>query len=176
LVKIKYRPTLFTIMDVMYRIKNKKYLIFVCVVATIVLLAAFVVQEWRRVVAEENVLNTLKSIDMEETHLNKIRERGCAEVEKDKYVLTVKNCEDGIYFKVFLAPKGYMLGYCTDWTTPREAFFDLNEVLPIKSCINTTAEDKLLSENNIFKIYEVCGLRIVFREGCIVGINRGVKV
>ena len=124
-----------------------------------------------RKVNEDKILAEIARLNPDEATIQVLKYAECKTLEKKENVWIVRDCNGDYYFKLFLAEDGYMLGKCTEWKTPREAFIKLRDFLPIKECVNVTAEDKLLRESNIARVYEVCSLKIAFVEECIVGVR-----
>jgi len=118
------------------------------------------------------VLREINSLSPDETTINSVKKAECKGVKKYDDYWVVDGCKDGIYFKIFLNKEGYMLGYCIDWDTPREAFLKLSDMPPIKECVDMAREDKLLVERDNYKIYEICGLKVIFLENCILGVGK----
>jgi hypothetical protein len=114
----------------------------------------------------------IAKLNPDEATVQALKSADCKSLEKSENVWTVKDCKGDYYFKLFLAENGYTLGYCTSWQEPREAFLKLKNFLSIKECVNQSAEDKLLLESDSHKVYEVCGLKILFNEECILGVRR----
>jgi len=82
------------------------------------------------------------------------------------------DCKGDYYFKLFLRDNGYYLGYCTSWSSPREAVLKLKDF--VGDCIDLNATDKYITTAGIegagLKMYSVCGREIVFKDECIVGV------
>jgi hypothetical protein len=114
----------------------------------------------------------IAKLNPDEATVKALNYADCKSLEKSEKVWIIKDCKGDYYFKLFLAENGYMLGKCTEWKNPREAFIKLKDFLPIKECVNQSAEDKLLRESNFSRTYEVCGLKILFNEECILGVRR----
>jgi hypothetical protein len=114
----------------------------------------------------------IAKLNPDEATVKALKSADCKSLEKSEKVWTVKDCKGDVYFKLFLAENGYTLGYCTSWQEPREAFLKLKDFLSIKECVNQSAEDKLLLGSDSHKVYEVCGLKILFNEECILGVRR----
>lgn len=116
----------------------------------------------------DKILSEIEKLNPKETVKSIITQAECKSLEKYDNILVVKDCKDEIYFKFFLYPDGYIFGYCTSWSTPREAFFKLQNYLR-KSCLNESSEDVLLDERGEDKIYRICGLKLFFKGECILG-------
>ncbi len=119
----------------------------------------------------DKVLSEIAKLNPDEATIRILKYAECKTLEKKENVWIVKDCKGDYYFKLFLAEDGYMLGKCTEWKTPREAFIKLRDFLPIKGCADVNAEDRLLRESNFARVYEICGLKIAFVEECIVGVR-----
>jgi uncharacterized radical SAM superfamily Fe-S cluster-containing enzyme len=118
-----------------------------------------------------DIITEISKLNPDENTIVAISSSDCKTLEKNEKVWIIKDCKDGRYFKLFLTEDGYILGECVKWENPREAFIKLRDILPIKECINVSAEDRLLRETNFSKTYEVCGLKIMFVDECIVGVR-----
>jgi hypothetical protein len=59
-------------------------------------------------------------------------------LRKGEKVWTVKDCKGDYYFKLFLEKDGYVLGYCTNWSTPREAVLKFKDF--VGDCVDLNAE------------------------------------
>ena len=120
-----------------------------------------------------DVTAELSRINADEITMNAIKNQECSTILKNKEYWLVDECKDDVYFKLFFKEDGYYTGYCTSWSTPREAFQKLSSFLG-KKCLNETAEDSEIElESKELKAYKVCGLKVFFRDECIVMVMRG---
>jgi len=162
--------------------KKKILILFTIIILALIVVGYFgynlIIQKQKRESALKEtatinqVLNELRTIPLEEPHLAQIIEKKCKEIEKNENVWAVKDCEEGIYFKIFLGKGGYIFGPCVDGTTPREELLKLKDMLSVKECTDMAAEDKLLWESGSQKMYGVCGIRILLEDNCIIGTGR----
>jgi len=154
--------------------RKKFVLMFFIILVILAISTTFIYREFLTKKSQEatKIEDELRSIGLMDTHREIIKSGKCGVLEKSERVWVVKNCENDVYFKIFFAEDGYFLGYCSSWNSPREAFLKVKNYLPVKECVNTTEEDRLLRENDSTKSYRVCGLRIVFIDECIVGVGR----
>ena len=118
-----------------------------------------------------DITTELETIGLEDVQIEMVNASNCEMMDKRDGIWTIKRCSDDLYFKVFLEEGEYTFGACTKWTTEREAFLKLANVLPIKECKNTDAEDSFDGQMGSIQIYNVCGLRVFFRDDCIVGVG-----
>jgi len=114
----------------------------------------------------------ISKLNPDETTLAAIKSQKCSGLVKDDEYWTVNGCENDIYFKLFLQDDGYYLGYCTPWSTPREAVLKLKGL--IGDCVDLSSADKDVTQPGLKKAglikYLVCGREFVFRGECIVGV------
>jgi len=129
-------------------------------------------QARKEAAAMSQVLNELGKIPLEEPHLAQIISKKCKTIEKSEDVWTVKDCSEGIYFKIFLGEGGYIFGPCADGITPREVFLKVKDMLSVKECADMATEDKLLWEAGSQKMYGVCGIKILVEDNCIIGVGK----
>jgi hypothetical protein len=70
-----------------------------------------------------------------------------------------------------LEKDGYVLGYCTNWSTPREAVLKLKDF--VGDCVDLNAEDKDITQAGMKRVgltkYSICGREFVFAGECIIG-------
>jgi hypothetical protein len=117
-------------------------------------------------------ITEIAKLNPDEITMNVIKNQECRSIVKKEEYWLVDECKDDIYFKLFLKNGGYYLGYCTSWSTPREAFQKLSFLLG-RECLNETAQDTEFDiKSRELKAYYVCGLRIFFRDECIVMVIR----
>ncbi|MEM5773168.1 MAG: hypothetical protein QXL86_03005 [Candidatus Aenigmatarchaeota archaeon] len=119
-----------------------------------------------------DINSELAKLNPDESIVKVINSSECKSLEKSENEWVIKDCKNGIYFRIFIDEKGYLLTYCTSWSTPREAFLKLRNFFSINNCLNESSEDKLLRESGIAKTYEVCGLKIFFMKECIAGVKK----
>jgi len=95
----------------------------------------------------------------------------CKTLEKGEKVWVVKDCKGDYYFKFFIGEGGYVLGYCTNWSTPREAILKLRAF--VGDCVDLNSEDEDLSFPEMREYglaqYSVCGRKFLFQGECITG-------
>jgi len=145
---------------------DKKIKIIALVGLFFVILASLLFFNFKR--EKPDIFKELSRLNADEMTIEAIRNQDCKNLVKTKEYWLVNDCKDGIYFKLFLKSDGYYLGYCTNWTTPREAFLKLSSLIGRK-CLNESAEDYGLNlRSSEIKGYSVCGLKIFFRDECIV--------
>lgn len=147
-------------------------LIFVLIILMIAIASFLAYWFWIRVPEKEvDIISELKTLQLEDVYVTIVNSTGCKKLTKSENLWTIGGCNNDVYFKIFLEDGGYTFGKCTTWNTPREAFLKLSNILPIKECKNVTAEDKFVGDMDILKMYNVCGLKILFRDECIVGVG-----
>ena len=113
------------------------------------------------------VIEALSPIEPNDAAIEVIEEAECKSLEKfDEYWL-IEDCKDNVYFKALLAEDGYSFLYCSAAATPRAKLLDVKSYMGIE-CNDLTAEDTLISETERTKTYDICGLRIIFIDDCIV--------
>jgi hypothetical protein len=119
-----------------------------------------------------DVLAEVAKLSPDETTVQVLKYADCKTLEKSEKFWIVKDCNGDYYFKIFLVNNGYVLGYCTSWSTPREAVLKLKYF--IGDCVDLNAEDKDLTSSGMRRAgltkYSACGREIIFRDECIVGV------
>jgi len=114
----------------------------------------------------------IAKLNPDEATIQALNYAGCKNLEKGKKVWVVKDCKGDYYFKLFLQDNGYYLGYCTSWSSPREAVLKLKDF--VGNCVDLNAMDKDITQAGMRRAgltkYLVCGREFVFKDECIVGM------
>jgi len=129
------------------------------------------------------MLMEINPLSPDEGTIDDIKNSECKNLEKYNEYWVVNDCKDDVSFKLFIVDDGYYLTYCTDWETPREAFYKLRSFISPNECVDASLTDKKI-ENTVerlgfqvrpeFEVYEVCGLTIIFRDRCILTVTSRV--
>jgi len=107
---------------------------------------------------------------MEEHFLNEIKKQECKDLEKNSF-WTVRSCNGEVFYKIFFKDNGYYVGYCVVSESVKEAFQKIGPHLtPPRACINETDEPTLIASDDV-NVYRLCGLSLVFKDECIVGVG-----
>lgn len=111
----------------------------------------------------------IAKLNPDSTTIRVLNQADCKSLEKYDGYWVVKDCKGDYYFKFFLHENGYVLGYCTSWSTPREGVLKLREFFGDCLDLNANDEEKMRIGDEIW--YSICGRGFVFREECIVGVG-----
>jgi hypothetical protein len=113
----------------------------------------------------------IAKLNPDEATVQALNYADCKTLEKSENVWVVKDCKGDYYFKLFLKKDGYVLGYCTSWSEPREAVFKLKPF--VGDCVDLNAEDKDITQAGMKRVgltkYSICGREFVFAGECIIG-------
>ena len=119
-----------------------------------------------RVLSEVETIPHMKSF-----FLNEIKKYGCKSLVKDDF-WTVEDCDSEVYYKIFFRDNSYYIGYCAVSSSVKDALQKIGPYLtPPQSCTNPSEEAQLLSSEGDVSIYKVCGLTLILRDECIVGVG-----
>jgi len=144
------------------------------VIAALVIVAGIFIAWWYytpqnrvdRVVSEVGAIPKMKSF-----FLNEIKKYGCKSLVKDDF-WTVEDCDSEVYYKIFFRDNSYYIGYCAVSSSVKDALQKIGPYLtPPQSCTNPSEEAQLLSSEGDVSIYKVCGLTLILRDECIVGVG-----
>lgn len=172
-------------LNYIFIMENRVTLVFILIAAVAVTIAGFYFMRPYEAVGgaagggaktakTAEILNEIQSLSPDEVTINTISAKKCQTLEKtDKYWL-VGDCEGDFEFKLFLYEGGYQMGYCAEWDTHRDAFYKLRSFFGSPECVDASAVDRKLEEapwlNKDYDAYSVCGLTVLFRGNCIIGI------
>jgi len=117
------------------------------------------------------VLSEVETIPhMESFFINDIEKYECKSLVKGDY-WTIKDCNSEVYYKIFFGDNGYAIGYCTGSTSVKDALQKIGpHMVPSQTCLNESAEATLVSTVGDTKIHSFCGISLIFKGECIVGV------
>jgi hypothetical protein len=117
------------------------------------------------------IIFELSKLNVSNDTINMIISEGCKNLNRYEKFVVISGCGNKNYFKIYLEKSGYYLGFCTNWTTPREAVLKLEKY--VGGCEDINAEDKEITPYGLMqaglKAYLVCGKQLIFKDECIVG-------
>jgi len=122
---------------------------------------------------QEKVIGELYKLNATKETIDFVKTANCKSLTKYESYWIVNDCNNDVYFKLFLEDNGYFLGICTSWQTPREAILKLKKY--VGGCIDVNAEDKNITQQYQKRMerygltkYLICGIEITFKGECII--------
>jgi hypothetical protein len=152
----------------------KKNLLLLTILVLVVLVIFYIFRGFINPKTKDSksiIISELSKLNVSNDTINMIISEDCKNLNKYENFLVISGCKDENYFKIYLEKSGYYLGFCTNWTAPREAVSRLEKF--VGGCEDINAEDKEITPYGLMqaglKAYLVCGRRLIFKDECIVG-------